>query len=261
MYVDSTMDVFYYLTVFPIESLIASQLPPDRFGPYMATGSKKSTADKIIYINIEPFETDTFDWEHAKKRCRPHRNGSPKHSVYLAVYRVLEQIPLSSLHTLFLTTPDGRILPMEQEEYLDTQKQEYYIYKELCPVSPLVLSELNPKEFPRSIIHPESKTWIPKMAYADLSFDLFFHTDESCVCGSFYSRGPDHIQICIDEIRAKENKHNKILARLYTEPFSYQLIDRGIFISDGRELVFYRMKNESELREHHRDWARSAMII
>ena len=37
------MAVHYYLSVFPMEALIASQLDPMHFGAYMATGSKKGS--------------------------------------------------------------------------------------------------------------------------------------------------------------------------------------------------------------------------
>ena len=35
------MSLHYYLSIFPTEALIASELEPDQFGAYMATGSKK----------------------------------------------------------------------------------------------------------------------------------------------------------------------------------------------------------------------------
>jgi hypothetical protein len=255
------MAVYYYFTVFPNEALIASQLEPHKFGPYMATGSRKSSAEKIIYAQIKQFESDSFDWEYAHQRCRHHEDGSPKHSVYLAIYRVLENLPLTSFLDLYLTTPDGRTLALDAEAYTSTNHQEFYIYKELCPVAPLVLSKLDPTEFPATVTAAENKTWIPKIMYADLNLDFFQNPDdEHCEFG-LYSHGPEHIRTCIDEIALKEKKTNKILSRSYSESFSYQLINRGVFIGDGTDLLFYRMKDETELRQNYRDWARSAHFI
>ena len=90
----STMEVYYYLTVFPSEALIASQLNPEQFGAYMATGSKKGSAERLIFIEVEPGFGDYFDWKYAGERTVPHPNGDPKHSVYLSVYRALEHTPV-----------------------------------------------------------------------------------------------------------------------------------------------------------------------
>ena len=66
------MAIHYYLSVFPMEALIASQLDPTQFGSYMATGSKKGSKEQIIFIEVEGgFGTD-FDWKDAEARCVPH---------------------------------------------------------------------------------------------------------------------------------------------------------------------------------------------
>jgi len=43
------METFYYLTIYPTEALIASQLPPMDFGTYMATGIKTGSFEKLNY--------------------------------------------------------------------------------------------------------------------------------------------------------------------------------------------------------------------
>ena len=109
-----TMTTHYYLSLFPTEALIASQLEPEQFGSYMAIGSRKGSAEQIMFAELEPgFGTD-FDWEFAQAKCIPHETGEPKNSLYLSVYRVLEHAPLDRIGALYLTTRDGRSLKLEK---------------------------------------------------------------------------------------------------------------------------------------------------
>ena len=97
-------EMHYYLTLFPTESLIASMLDPDKFGAYMTTSSKRGSHERLVFIELDGGFSGDFDWNYAKERCVPHRNGEPKHSVYLSVYRVLEKIPFSAFRRMYLTT-------------------------------------------------------------------------------------------------------------------------------------------------------------
>ncbi len=117
------MKIHYYLTLFPVEALIASQLTPVQFGSYMATGSKKGSFENIIFIELTGEFGDYFDWKYAHEKCVPHGNGNPKNSLYLSVYRTLEHIPFSVMDTLYLTTRDGRTLPLEKSELERASKQ------------------------------------------------------------------------------------------------------------------------------------------
>jgi hypothetical protein len=94
------MNIHYYVTLFPVEALIASQLDPMQFGSYMATGSKKGSYENIIFAEIDGGFGDYFDWQYAREKCVPHQNGDPKNSLYLSVNRTLEHIPLSTLRSL-----------------------------------------------------------------------------------------------------------------------------------------------------------------
>src|SRR6056297_2451029 len=132
--------IHYYFTVFPMEALIASELEPSDFGAYMAVGTRKGSAERLIFIEVNGEWGDDFDWAYAKENCVHHENGEPKHSLYLGVYRILERIPFKALRSLYLTTRDGRSLELEKCEYVPpVQDRNFFIYKELCPVSPLVV--------------------------------------------------------------------------------------------------------------------------
>ncbi len=55
-------------------------------------------------------KAEYFDLEAMKQQCVPHPDGTPKHPVYLATYRVLEHLPLGAINSMWLATKDGREL-------------------------------------------------------------------------------------------------------------------------------------------------------
>ena len=87
------MSICYYLSLIP-EALIASMLPPPEFGSYLAVGTQKRTRGQALFFSLNGLKRVPFDLKGAESKCVPHPNGEPKHSVYVTVYRVLEQMPL-----------------------------------------------------------------------------------------------------------------------------------------------------------------------
>jgi len=77
------MRTYLYLSMTP-ESLVASQLPPEEFGAYMAVGTRKSAHGQVIFFDLqEGFQSDQFDLAYTAEHCIPHANGQAKHSLYL----------------------------------------------------------------------------------------------------------------------------------------------------------------------------------
>ncbi len=256
------MHTHYYLTVFPSEALIASQLEPAQFGSYMATGSRKGSSERLIFIEIEGRCTDAFDWDYAEKRCVPHPNGDPKHSVYLAVYRALERIPLKAFGSLYLTTQDGRTLGLSKEEFRDSEnRQNYSVYKELCPVSPVVVSALRPDQFSAYITDPDIKIAVPSIIFADLKTPNLEDPDNSGNIGNMYSSKISHLLECIAAVESDASKKNKTFDRSNVESFTFQVINNGIYVGSGGDIIMYRMPGIEDIKKIDYDWGRSALII
>lgn len=255
------MQTYYYLSVFPTQALIASQLEPRHFGSYMATGKKNGSFERIIFIEVEGEFGDYFDWEYSKERCVLHDDGRPKNSVWISVYRALEHTPLSAMKSMYLVTTDGRALELEKSEYGAPKNTQYYVYNELCPITPLVVSRLDPHDFAAYMTNPKVKVSVPKVIFADLkTIDL----DNPVITGNIgatYDRNLDHFKDCVNAVLDDPNKMNKNVERSHSESFSYNIINRGIYVGEGDNLVFYPMPNIEELRQTHYDWARSAMIL
>ena len=108
------MTVHLYLSLIP-EALIASMLSPEEFGAYYAVGTQKKSRGQAIFFEIDPkFRSDFFHIDEGVKRCIPHEDGLAKRSIYISVYRVLENIPMQAIQRLYLTTQDGRTLGLDK---------------------------------------------------------------------------------------------------------------------------------------------------
>lgn len=255
------MNQHYYLSIFPIETLIASQLEPEQFGAYMATGSKKGSAEQIIFIEIEGNFGDVFDWKYAEEKCISHPNGDPKHSVYLSVYRTLEHIPLDKLGRMYLTTRDGRVLGLDRDTYKGSiDNRKYYIYHELCPVTPVIASVQSPGKFASTITDSKAKVSVPKIVFTDMKVPDFDEPEHTGNIGSMYDNKVPHVLNCIASVTAGEGKNNKTIDRSHVESFSFQVIENGVYIGDGNELLEYRMPDMETVKKTAYDWGRSAML-
>lgn len=256
------MSIYYYLSVFPMEALISSQLEAMEFGRYMAVGSRKGSHENFMFMSVKGEFGDVFDWQYARDNCVSHPGGQPKHSVYLSVYRVLEHIPIAEIGSLFLATRDGEVLEIESGDYaLPETAVDFHVYQELCPISPTVVSQLHPPAFARYLTGGEHKIHVPKVIFADLKVVDFENPERSGNLGGIYDRKIEHLRECINEVRGREAKMNKTFDRSLSESFSYQAINRGVYLANSDSLRFYPMKSIEELREKHYYWAKSAYII
>jgi len=256
------METRFYLSIFPMEALIASQLPPLEFGTYMATGTKNGSFEKLMFIEVDAGFGDYFDWGHAAERCLPHPDGQPKHSVWMSVYRALEHVPLDKMRSLYLATNDGRTLEIPRQEYAtDSVQRPYWVYQELCPVRPLVVSTYDPPTMSEYMTHDNVKVAVPKIAFADLKVVDFDNLEHTGNLGSTYDRNLEHLKSCILAVTSGGEKKVKNVERSKTESFGYQIINHGIYVGSGRDLVYYPMPAQDEIRMHHYDWGRSALIL
>jgi hypothetical protein len=251
----------YYLMVSPSEALVASMLDSAEFGAYMATGEHKTASEQLIFAELTGEFGDEFDWDYARRACKPHADGTPKHSVYLSVYRVLERVPLIYLGKLYLVTRDGRSLELSQMPYRESfDWRGYALYKELCPVTPLVASSLPPEPFSRYLLDSTNHISVPAIVFADVNIIDLDDLEHTGNVGGMYDReGREHVKMCFEEIRKHPGKRSKTIDRSASIRFTYQSIGEGIFFARHKEgFVFYRMPTRDEIRKNHYEWGRSA---
>ena len=256
------MALHYYMTVFPMEALVASQLEPEHFASYMALGDKKAAAEQLIFVEVEGGFGNFFDWDFAEKKCVPHSDGRLKNSLYLSVYRVLENVPLTAMGSLYLVTKDGRSLVLEKEEYsAPANWKGYALYREYCPMSPLAVSTLDPKNYGDHMTEKNNKVHVPTLFFADLKLGDVDNIEDSGNVGQIYDKNLEHLQSCVHVLQAGKGKMTKIVDRSNFNSSFYQIIDNGLYVSSKDGIVMYSMPSRDELKKINYDWGRSALIF
>ncbi len=109
--------------------------------------------------------------------------------------------------------------------------------------------------------NPEIKVSVPKVVFADLKTINLDNREKTGNIGATYDRNIEHFKDCIQAILDDPDKMNKNVERSHSDHFSYNIINRGIYVGEGENILFYPMPAMENLRQHHYDWARSAMIL
>ncbi|MFY9152891.1 MAG: hypothetical protein WAO52_12800 [Prolixibacteraceae bacterium] len=253
------MSKFIYLTAIP-EALIASMLPPREFGEYLSTGTKKRNRAQALFFEIDLSQVkNLIDMEILNKRCVAKPDGSPKRSVYLSVYKVLEMIPLPALKNLYLTTENGHILELEKTPYNQAPKHmdRNYLFQELCPVSPLIASNLNPTAYLKRLTDGSSPIALPKLFFVELKLgDMATNQKMGSVDYLPYEE-VEHLRDCLEILNSEDGKHMKTVKRVFSGNLLYRSIETGFYIGSNDEIIYYRCPSLTELENINYEFFRS----
>jgi hypothetical protein len=247
-----------YLSMIP-EALIASQLTPEQFGVYYAVGSLKKARGQAIFLEIDlDFRHDELPVEEGLARCVPHEDGTPKRSVYISVYRVLERISLDAVLKLYLVTQDGRVLALDPAETCPEDTDGLHLYQEIAPVHPLVVSSLGPNAFFDLIVKtPESLLTLPAVFFAELQLGELAENPEYGTVGNLPYANMDHLRQCLVDLRTKF-VNTKMVDRVSPASVPYRTLKTGFFLGNQNQLMCFPMPSQEELRNKHYRWWRSA---
>lgn len=255
------MKRYLYLTLTP-EALIASMLPPEEYGNYLAVSTKKRNRGQAIFFEVdESLLGDAFPLEKADKKCVPDEKGKPKRSVYLSIYRTLENIPLKALKNLYLVTDDGRVLELEKGEYNAEEVKELHLYQQLCPVTPRIASLYAPTQFVEFITNTEQPVSVPKIVFVELMLNGLANDPESAPGENLPYSNVDHLRDCLKEMRKDESKPTKTVFRFFQSDLLYRMIKNGFFVGEGKEFVYYPFPSKEELESKYYSWWRSALTV
>lgn len=255
------MDTYLYLSLIP-EALIYSQLPPDRFGKYMAIGDKKLTRGPAIFFALDPdFSSESFKLEAARSKCFPHPDGSPRRSTYVSVYNVLSQVPIPALGNLYLTTKDGITLEIEPSRETLADRKGFHLYQEICPVFPTVASPLGPEAFCRFVTDPENPVFLPRLAFCELRLEGLATDPEKSSASNLPYGDLNHLRECLTSLRYKTDKMSKIVHRDLNKDLIYPVVDTGFFVGDQKDFVHYSFPSEDDLQGQYTRWWTSATSV
>lgn len=248
------MNASLYLSLIP-ESLVASMLSPEQFGAYLATGTRKRPHGQAMFIKIRSdFESDYFDLADVDRRCVPHADGQPKHSVYLGVYRVLEHVPLDAMEKLYLATAHGRVLEIQPQPIPESPPVKYHLYQEFVPVSPLIASGLPPQELCRHITDPARPIHVPRICFVELDLGELADDPASSTGAGLPYPNLEHIRNCLCELRPIGTKETKTVDRIGRRSLIYRSIKTGFYVGDRESLLYYPFPARQDLEGKYYSW-------
>jgi hypothetical protein len=245
------MSKYIYLTCTP-EALVASMLPPQGFGMYLSTGTKKRNKGQTIFFEVDLGQVEQFiDMDSLNKRCVPKEDGSPKSSVYLSVYRVLETTPIQALKSLYLTTDHGCVLELKKAPYDKTKERqnELHLYQELCPVSPLVASGLAPSTFLKRLTDGSTPITLPKLFFVELKLGELATNPLSGSAEHLPYSNIGHLRDCLEILRGEYEKHMKTVQRIFSGTLLYRTIETGFYVGAKDEIAYYPYPSMKELED------------
>lgn len=254
------MAVNLYLSLIP-EALIASMLSPEEFGTYYAIGSEKKSRGQAIFFELDPkFRSDAFHIEEGIARCVPHDDGSPKQSIYISVYRVLENVPMNAIKKMYLTTQDGRTLELQPNSNVPKNGEGLHLYREISPVSPLVASALGPCDFYELIVkNPTSLIKLPAVCFAELRLGNLAMDPIYGDIGDLPYSNVEHLRGILVDLRTKSIQ-TKMVDRMPTSNIPYRTIKNGFFVGNADKLIYFPLPDEEALVKDHYRWWRSATM-
>ncbi|MCP4429261.1 MAG: hypothetical protein GY803_32660 [Chloroflexi bacterium] len=249
-----------YLSLVP-EALIASMLSPEEFGSYYAVGTTKKQHGQAMFIELDPaFRHEYFQIEKALKRCVPHKNGSPKRSVYVATYRVLEHVPMDVFLKLYLVTAYGEVLALERSEDIPKSDADLHMYQEIAPVHPLVVSTRGPKRFYKFLTQDPAKSiHLPAICFVELQLGELGSDPEHGGRQDLPYQSLHHLRECLMDLKRK-TVHTKLVNRVQSVEFPYRMIKSGVYVGNTKQLAYFPMPSRDELRGKYYRWWRSANV-
>ncbi len=255
------MRKYLYLSLTP-EALIASMLPPEEFGNYLAVGAKKRTRGQAIFFEVSISELpEEVSLEQLEQRCVPHEDGTPKRSVYLSIYRVLEKVPISALKELYLVTDDGRVLKLSKGEYVPEKEKSLHLYQQLCPVTPRIASGYSPSDFLKIVTDLSRPVSVPKLVFVELKLDALGEDPATGSVGNLPYPNIEHLRDCLIGLKENPTKATKTVIRFFQGELPFRTCKNGFFVGDAEQMCYFPFPAQKDLNEKYYAWWRSALTI
>ncbi len=251
------MKQFLYLSLTP-ESLVASHLSPVEFGHYLAVGTKKRLRGQAIFLELDMTKMEGLPLDYLTGHLIPYRDGEPKRSVYLSIYRALENTPLEAMKSLFLATDDGKVLELKADTFTLEKEDVIHLYQQYNPISTRVASKLSPPEFINFLTDPEKPVSAPKLFMAELKLNRLARNPEAPIHDLPYPN-PDHLRECLTRLMETSERLTKTVIRQFKGDLSYRTIKNGFFVGDQDRYLYYPFPSIEELEDTYYSWWRSAL--
>ena len=251
------MKQFVYLSITP-ESLVASHLPPAEFGNYLAVGTRKRLRGQAIFLELDTAKMKNLPTEYLNERLVPYEDGEPKRSLYLSIYRVLENTPLEAMKNLYLVTDDGKVLELKSRSFQPDKQDVIHLYQQFNPISTRVASKLSPPEFIGFLTDTGKPVSAPTIFMAELKLNKLARHPDAPIHDLPYPN-PDHLRDCLSKLMSSGQRLTKTVIRQFKGELSYRTIKNGFFVGNHDNYLYYPFPSTEELEGTYYSWWRSAL--
>lgn len=242
-----------YMVLYPNTALIASQYSPELFAKHYTSGSSRHYSGKLVFAEVDVgYRNDFFDIENILKEMKPHEDGRPKATKFIASYRVLEHVDLSAIGRLYVSTEEGHCIGLDRGEHDLSHAEAVRIYAEIAPMRLLVMSKLTPPEFGVRITKPGHTKAAPKQFYTQLNIDIpeFLQDFERnpFAPSPVTALHPSTIRDAFNDLMSSPTKNSKGLALdSNLDSISYRLLKHGFTFASEGENIFYPLPSYHEI--------------
>lgn len=255
-------DVHLYLILHPNVALVGSQYPPEKFSEHYTSGSSRYYSGKVIFAELDPdFRHPYFPIGQLLPEVKPHPDGRPKATKFIASYRVLEHIDFDFIRNLHLVTPEGDCLSLSgSDAECRMEETGIRIYAEIAPLRMLVLSRYGMREFGEYITSPDNPKGAPKLFFTQVDIDIeafLQELDENPFKQApIKSIHPSSLRDAFLELQKSPEKHTKGLCLDSSLDYiGYRYIRRGfVFAGGGKQICFPLPKQEELEQINYRFW-------
>jgi hypothetical protein len=171
----------------------------------------------------------------------------------------LEHVPLQYIDKLYLATRDGRVLELGQGDMPAQSDAKFHLYKELCPVHPLIASTMDARDFCRSITDPSQPIHFPRICVVEQELAGLANDPKKGNTESLPYSHKDHIRDCLMDLEDKA-KTAKTVDRMDPLELHYRCIRNGFYVGDQSGIVTYPFPSHDEMERDHHKWWRSATV-
>ncbi|MDA3809884.1 MAG: hypothetical protein PF518_06070 [Spirochaetaceae bacterium] len=253
-----------YMVLYPSNFLISSQLSPEKLGQHYLTGSKQNYDSGLVFAEIDiNYRNNFLDIEWGLEQLIPHEDGSPKATKFIAAYRVLEHIELSSIKKLYLSSASGSVMSIDSVPFPQPESaSKFKIFAGIAPLRMMSISTLSFKDYGNHMIQERKHKGAPKLFYAQLEFDSRQFTidfdNNPLMLSPIPGIHPAILRAKIDEIIKNPEKTTKGL-KIETNIHRYppQLFRHGFMFFTTDESLYFPMPSRDVIEDNFYSYFRT----
>ncbi|HQJ82699.1 MAG TPA: hypothetical protein PLM01_09340, partial [Bacteroidales bacterium] len=124
-----------------------------------------------------------------------------------------------------------------------------HLYQELCPVTPLVVSDMTPSAFLKKLTDGSIPITLPKLFFVELKLGELAANPLGGSAEHLPYPNIGHMRDCLEILRGEYEKHMKTVQRVFSGTLLYRTIESGFYVGSKDEIVFYPYPTIKDLED------------